>query len=83
MIIGDLIEMKLTKTKSKLFTNTEYDELQLRLKGKKKHYSIYSNRLKPKLIEFVALADKYLEKIKEMIKQPSVPRRNKRKGTGG
>ena len=75
--------MKVTKTKSKLFTNTEYDELQRRLKDKKQDYSIWSNRLKPKLIEFVAISEKYLDKIKEMIKQPSVPRRNKRKGTGG
>lgn len=75
--------MKLTKTKSRIFTNTEYNELQRRLNGKKKDYTIWSNRLKPKLIEFVALTEKYLDKIKEMIKQPSVPRRNKRKGTGG
>ena len=58
--------MKQTKTKSKLFTNTEYDELQLRLKNKKKNYSIWSNRLKPKLKEFVAL-EKYTEKIKELL----------------
>ncbi len=61
--------MKLTKTKSKLFTNTEYDELQLRLlKDKKKNYSIWSNRLKPKLKEFIAL-EKYMNKIKELLKQ--------------
>ena len=55
--------MKVKKTKSKLFTNSEYDELQLRLKDKKKNYSIWSNRLKPKLKEFVAL-EKYMNKIK-------------------
>ena len=60
--------MKLTKTKSKLFTNTEYDEFQLRLKGKKKNYSIWSNRLKPKLKEFIAL-EKYMNKIKELLKK--------------
>ncbi len=59
--------MKLTKTKSKLFTNTEYNELQLRLKDKKKNYSIWSNRLKPKLKEFVDL-EKYMNKIKELLK---------------
>ena len=59
--------MKLTKTKSKLFTNTEYNELQLRLKDKKKNYSIWSNRLKPKLKEFIAL-EKYMDKIKELLK---------------
>ncbi len=59
--------MKLKKTKSKLFTNAQYDEFQLRLKGKKKNYSIFTNRLKPKLIEIVAL-EKYMDKIKEILK---------------
>ena len=59
--------MKLTKTKSKLFTNTEYDEFQLRLKGTKKNYSIWSNMLKPKLNEFVNI-EKYMDKIKELLK---------------
>ena len=58
--------MKITKTKSKIFTNAEYDELQLRLKNKKKNYSIWSNRLKPKLKEFIAF-EKYLKKIKEIL----------------
>ena len=58
--------MKYTKTKSKLFTNTEFDELQFRLKDKKKNYSIWSNRLKPKLKEFVEL-NKHLHKIKELL----------------
>ena len=62
-------KMKVTKTKSKLFTNAEYDELQLRLKGKKKNYQIYSNRLKPKLAEFVDISKKHIEKIKEIIKK--------------
>ena len=60
--------MKLTKTKSKIFTNTEYNELQLRLKDKKKNYSIWSNRLKPKLKEFIAL-EKYMDKIKELLNE--------------
>ncbi len=56
--------MKQTKTKSKLFTNLEYNELQLRLKGKKKNYSIWSNRLKPKLKELITLN---IDKIKELL----------------
>ena len=74
--------MKLTKTKSKLFTNTEYDELQLRLKGEKKDYAIWW-KMKPKLIEFVNVADKYLDKINQIIKHSPVPKRTKKKGTGG
>ena len=58
--------MKETKTKSKLFTNAEYDELQLRLEEKKKNYSIWSNRLKPKLTEFVMLQE-HTEKIKKLL----------------
>lgn len=60
--------MKQRKTESKLFTNTEYNELQRRLRGKKKEYSIWSNRLKPKLIEFVDMSEKYLDKIKDLLK---------------
>ena len=59
--------MKITKTKSRLFTNAEYDELQVRLSGKKKNYTIWSNRLKPKLIEFLAL-EKQREKIEGLFK---------------
>ena len=61
--------MKLTKTKSKLFTDTEHKELfDYRLKGKKKNYAVYYRTLKPKLQEFIKVADKYLEKFKELLK---------------
>jgi len=61
--------MRKQKTKSKIFVNSEYTELfEYRLQGKKKNYAVWY-KMKPKLKEFVFLADKYLEKIRELLEE--------------
>jgi len=65
---------------SKLFTPTEQEEFELRLKGEKKNYKIWY-RVKPKLLELLELF-KLRKKITKLI-QPSIPNRKPRKGTGG
>jgi len=65
---------------SKIFTKREQKEFETRLKGKKKDYNIWY-RVKPKLLELLELFKK--KKQIEKLIQPSVPRKNKRKGTGG
>ena len=65
---------------SKIFTQREQKEFELRLKGKKKDYNIWY-RVKPKLIELLELF-KIKKKIEKLI-QPSVPSRKPHKGAGG
>lgn len=43
------------KRKSHIFSRLEYEEFQLRKQGKKKYYSVWCNRLKPKLLEILNL----------------------------
>ncbi len=49
---------------SKIFTKTEQQEFELRLKGKKKNYKIWY-KLKPKIIELLELfkKKKQIEKL--------------------
>ena len=51
---------------SKIFTETEQKEFELRLKGKKKNYKIWY-RVKPKLIELLKLF-KQKKKIEKLLK---------------
>ena len=67
---------------SNLFTQTELKSLEERLKGSKKDPTgIFASRIKPKIKELFEWFKRRNE-LKKLI-QPSVPRRNKRKGTGG
>ena len=60
-----------THNKSKIFTDFEYDILDDRFNGKKAPNSVFGDRIRPKLIEFLDVWTPKIDKIKRMIDNSS------------
>lgn len=67
-----------THNKSKIFTDLEYDILDDRFKGKKAPNSVFGDRIRPKLIEFIDVWTPKIDKIKELINDSYLYKQKKR-----